>query len=288
MHSPFTLHKRRSKRFGAVYYMQARDESGRRLSALSTGETSKAAAQTWAVEYLRRGGSRQNQTFAQYAEERHWWEWGACLYCQGKVARDQSISRNYADVRTSYLKNHVLPEIGDVKLCKISPDLLERWQMRLLSEGRNSATVNRVLGTVRIMLNEAVRLGFIGANPSSKVRDLHEKPKARGILALEEMAALFNEERIAEVWGGNIPMLSASAGLREGEVRALQLQDVHETSVSVVHSFGKYGLTHPKWGSSREIPVPIKTRRYLGDVIRQLEYQEPEDWVFAGRTQAEP
>jgi len=249
--SVFTLHKRHSKRLGAVFYAQFRAEDGRRLSALSTGCTTKAAAQAWAAAYLRRGGSRQNMTFGTFAAERHWWEWASCLYCQAKLARGQSISRNYADVRTSYLKNHVLPEIGDMKLSKITADLLERWQMRLLAEGRNAATINRCLGTVRIMLGEAVRLGFIGSDPSSKVRDLHENPQERGILSLEEMAALFDENRFAEVWGGNIPilaanLLAASAGLREGEIRALQLQDIHETSVSVVHSFGKYGLTRPK------------------------------------------
>ena len=91
------------------------------------------------------------------------------------------------------------------------------------------------------MLGEAVRLGFIGSNPSSKVRDHHESSQARGIRSLEEMAALFDKNRFAGVWGGNIPMLAAnllaaSAGLHEGEIRALQLQDIHETSVSVVHS----------------------------------------------------
>lgn len=34
--------------------------------------------------------------------------------------------------------------------------------------------------------------------------------------------------------------------------------------------------------------LPSKTRRYLGEIIRGLEHQGPEDWVFAGKTRQEP
>ena len=54
--APFSVHSRPTKhknRF--IYYVQFRDRDGNYTSALSTRQTSKSAATTWATEYLKRG-----------------------------------------------------------------------------------------------------------------------------------------------------------------------------------------------------------------------------------------
>lgn len=50
MHKPFSLYKRpTTKKNKQIYYCQFYDESGNRLTARSTGQTSKAAAENWAL-----------------------------------------------------------------------------------------------------------------------------------------------------------------------------------------------------------------------------------------------
>ena len=54
MHKPFHLIKRKLKK-GTVWYCRFYDEYGERLPWRSTRQTSKAAAETWAIEKLKRG-----------------------------------------------------------------------------------------------------------------------------------------------------------------------------------------------------------------------------------------
>jgi len=55
-HKPFNLYKRPIKKSGKyIYYCMFYDEAGNRMTAQSTGQTSKAAAETWAIDQLKKG-----------------------------------------------------------------------------------------------------------------------------------------------------------------------------------------------------------------------------------------
>jgi hypothetical protein len=63
--------------------------------------------------------------FAQYADG--WWEWGRYPYIKGRLARGFNISRGYAAVRSSYLKQYVLLEFGSVMLTGITLRMTCPW-----------------------------------------------------------------------------------------------------------------------------------------------------------------
>ena len=51
MHMPFTLQKRPTTKTNRyIYYCQFRDSHGKRMTAVSTGKTTKAEAYKWAQE----------------------------------------------------------------------------------------------------------------------------------------------------------------------------------------------------------------------------------------------
>lgn len=292
MSKQFYLRKGKGK---AIYYCQFVGDNGARSTAISTGQTSKGAAERWAIDFLKKGGSLPTvgrMTFAQYADG--WWEWDRCPYIKGKLARGFNISRGYAVVRLSYLKRYVLPEFGLVKLTGITPRMIEAWVMRLKDAGNLApATINRVLGTLKVMLAEAVRMQILQLNPASPIGELKEHPRPRGILGLETMRQLFDVAEAGRIWGdprhycANI--LAASTGMRLGEVQGLQLQHVHPNYVSVVHSWDdRYGLSQPKWNSVREIPIPSKVAGSLQALILRSPYQEPEDLLVWGKDGRHP
>ena len=295
MRKAFYLYKRERKSGRPVFYMQLPAENGGRTSAISTGQTNRTAAEHWAMDFLKKGGSLPAQgrmTFEQYGE--NWWNFEKCPYIKGKTARGFHISQGYARVRRSYLERHVLPSFGKTKLSNITPRQIESWVMGLLDEGRLSpATINRALGTLKVMLSEAVRLQIIQLNPASPVGELKEKPKPRGILGLDHMRALFFAERVSEVWGDPrhlcANLLAASTGMRLGEVQGLQVQYVHPGYVSVVHGWNDtYGLSQPKWNSTREIPIPTRVSTSLQSLINHSPYQEPESLVIWGKDSQHP
>lgn len=55
-HKPFSLYKRPTRKHNHyIYYAIFYDDSGKRRTAISTGQTTKAAAKNWAHEQLHFG-----------------------------------------------------------------------------------------------------------------------------------------------------------------------------------------------------------------------------------------
>lgn len=292
MAKSFYLYRRKPKGKGkGVYYVQFRGEGRSRSSAVSTGQTSKSAAETWAIDFLRKGGILPTQgrmTFAQYAEG--WWLWGRCPYIKGKIARGFHISPGYAAVRRSYLVHYVLPQFGHVKLAGITPRMIEAWVMGLKDRGVLSpATINRILGTLKVMLAEAVRLQILPMNPAGPIGELKENPKPRGILDLPTIGRLFEPADALRIWGDPRHRVAnyvcAACGLRLGEIQALQLRYIHPRHVEIRHSWDdKFGLSAPKWESTGEAPIPCKVAAAVQELIRLSPYAaDPESFLIWGR-----
>jgi hypothetical protein len=89
------------------------------MTARSTGQFSKAAAETWAYEQLKRGviPTEKNITFGKFAEK--FWIWDECSYVKGRRRRGANISRSYVDDMRTLLTLHILPYFKDKKLQKI-------------------------------------------------------------------------------------------------------------------------------------------------------------------------
>jgi len=301
MHKPYSLHKRPSKKFKHVYYCQFYDEDGNRLTARSTGHVSKSAADTWAIEQLKKGviSSGKNVTFGKYAE--NWWTWDKCPYVKSKRSRGVNLSRSYVDLMHAYLKNHILPYFESKRLQNINAPTIENWMQQLREKkGRTGkhlshTTVNHCLTCLKIMLQQAVRLECLTKNPAEHILQFKENQREKSILTIDQMKALFNEDTISEIWSGDLRhytmnLLAASTGMRLGECQALQLQHIYgEGYVSVVYTWDpKYGLKEPKRGSYRDIPIPSKTMSYLGEVIDTLPFKDPDDLVFIDGVQKVP
>ena len=107
-HKPFHLYPRPNSNGKNIWYVRFYDESGNRMSAGDTGQTSKAAAENWAHEQLKRGviTTQKNISFGKYAE--NWWEWDKCSYVKGRLARGRNLSRRYIDEMYALLHNHIL------------------------------------------------------------------------------------------------------------------------------------------------------------------------------------
>ncbi|KPJ86758.1 MAG: hypothetical protein AMS17_11040 [Spirochaetes bacterium DG_61] len=264
------------------------------MTARSTGQTSKAAAETWAHEQLKKGiiPTEKNITFSKFSE--NFWIWDTCTYVKNRRRRGANISQTYTERMRGLLIHHILPHFKDKKLQKIKSRTIENWLDELSMKKKGTGelisptTVNRCLTCLKIMLKEAVRLDYLLKSPADGIKQFRESPKKKSILTMVEVRALFQYDRIKEVWGGDLKhytanLLAATSGMRLGEVQALQIQNVHPEYVSVNYNWDyKYGLKEPKWRSYRNIPIPTKTRKYLYDLIITSPFQEPDDFIFYG------
>ncbi|MDA3939883.1 MAG: tyrosine-type recombinase/integrase [Spirochaetia bacterium] len=294
---PFTLYSRIMKNGKSVYYYRFYDEDGKRTSGKSTGMTSKTAAKNYVSDLIKNGllSATNDITFKTYSTD--WWIWEKCEYIQRQHNKGNSLGQTYADGNRGHLNNHILPFFKSKKLRNISTNDIEKWLMQLNKDEKkhiSPTTINNCLKTLKLMLKEAHRLGYISNDPSGSISKFKEKPLSKEILNIEQLTELFKEENIQRLWNNNLThytlnLLSASTGMRMGEIQALQVKAVHIGYVEINHSWErKYGLKEPKTKSHRSIPIPAKTNQYLQDLIQQNEYNLPEDFLFYGTNRYKP
>ena len=296
MHRPYTMFKRKMIH-GAIFYVMFRDYQGKRMTAVSSEQTSRAAAEAWALAQIEGGkvpaSSAGNITLKQFSA--NFFVWGKCDYIKRRLAEGKSIGRTYAEGRRKYIETYILPTFGKMKLSEITRPAVEKWRMKLLDDGLAAGTVNSILTVLKLMLREARDAELIPRNPAEAVGMFKAKPAERGILTNAEVKKLFAEKTIAKLWAGDRRMFTAhlvlaSTGLRLGELQALQMGDVQKDHLAVVHAWErKAGLKAPKWDSARVVPLPSKTALYLREIIEASRFKDdPASLVFYGRTAYTP
>lgn len=270
---PFTLYKRAIGHGKAVFYYRFYDGDGTRTGGRSTGQINKTLARRYVVGLIKAGrlDPAKEVLFDDYAKD--WWKWGACPYLTTQVARGKTLSRKYADVQRGYLRHHVLPTFGKMKIASIRPSHIEKWIKDLgESAGLSHTTINHCFGVLRIMLAEARRLQLIPTNPIEVIRPIIHTARQRQILTLEEARLVLDESKFSANWqtalsyGAN--RLASCTGMRLGEVLALKVEDIKDGYVRIEHSWDpKYGIKCTKTGLTREIPIGDKVLRWLARII---------------------
>lgn len=294
---PYCLFKRPTvKRNTYIYYCRFRDENGNYMSPISTLQFSKAAARNWADQKLKEGKivlpGKRGTPFETFAAG--FWDYQG-EYIQRKLARGGHFSKIFAQIRAGQVEKWILPHFKGQPIGSIRRHQIESWIMGLYKEsGLVPASVNRVLDCMKVMMKEALRRGYINADPAVGVESFTEKYKVRGIITPEEISALFNKKALSSIWKGErvffvASLLGVATGLRQGEVRGLRNQDVHKDYVAVCGSWEeRNGLHGAKWGSERIVPIPSRVANELDVLEQSARYTDPEDLVFAGEARGEP
>jgi integrase len=171
-----------------------------------------------------------------------------------------SVIRGYEQV----LNLHVLPDLGGRRLADITPIDLQEMVERLRGRGLSASTIRNATTPLRAIYRRAVALGLAADNPtraitlpSGAVKRAHggdPASAARMIAALAE---------------GDQPIWATAfyAGLRLGELRALQWRDIdlEKDILHVRRSWDqKEGEIEPKSAAGRrEVPILAVLRPHL-------------------------
>lgn len=139
---------------------------------------------------------------------------------------------------------HLIPGIGAHKLTALRPEHLEHLYARMLTRitrrgtRMRRAAVHQVHRVVRKALNDAVRFGYLKANPATAARvpitvEDDEEPEP---LSVDEIQRVFRSA--AEIHNGARFVIALALGLRQGEALGLQWRDIdlHNQVLSVRRS----------------------------------------------------
>lgn len=166
--------------------------------------------------------------------------------------------------KETILRVHILPALGDKRLDAVRSEDVQHLKTAL--HDKAAKTVNNVLNVLNVMLKRAVEWNVIDQMPTS----IHLLPVVQSHASFHDFDSY--ERLVAEAkrsgWRTHlIVLLGGEAGLRVGEMVALQWADVDFANRRLIvrHSAWRGQLTSPKNGRIRIVPL---TKR-LASALRE-------------------
>jgi integrase len=255
---PFTIYPRKLKKY-TIYYYQCYDNNGRRIYGHSTGQRTKTAARLYCMELYRKGElipDNKPVSFAEFAAG--WWDIKTCKYLQWRQMQNPLAPSTIDHYKTS-LELQIMPFFGKMKLNNITPEIIQKWVMKLSQEGLNNSSINLKIATLKVMLKEAVRLKMIAYNPTDKIKKLMANNREVKILNNSEVQKLFPSDW-RKIWDSYeiylFNKLAACTGMRMSEIIALKSEHINEDHIHVCVQYSrKYNIRPLKTKDSRNIPI---------------------------------
>ena len=187
---------------------------------------------------------------------------------------------------------HIIPEIGDIPLNKLTQNDLQQFYGRLKKSGRKRFTdkygeglsdrmVRMCHATCRSALEKAVQDGLIRVNPAIGYKLPPKKAREMQVLTREELQRFLIQAQAEGYY--ELFLLDLATGLRRGELLALQWDDLDfETGVLTISKQvslvrGKIVMSVPKTKSSiRKLVLPPA----VVQVLREYRESVHSRWMF--------
>ena len=192
----------------------------------------------------------------------------------------------------SRIRLHIIPEIGDIPLNKLTQNDLQQFYGRLKKSGRKRFTdkygeglsdrmVRMCHATCRSALEKAVQDGLIRVNPAIGCKLPPKKAREMQVLTREELQRFLIQAKFEGYY--EVFLLDLATGLRRGELMALQWDDLNfKTGVLNVNKQvydvrGQLQISTPKTKNSvRKIVLPPA----VVAVLREYKKTVNSRWMF--------
>jgi integrase len=213
-------------------------------------DCSKSAAQRWGVDrerHLLQHGPEQPKREVPTLEE------FAPRFIEGHARANRQKPSGIA-AKETILKVHLIPLLGARKLDAITNEHVQRLKSHLKTKAPK--TVNNVLTALNTLLKKAVEWDAIERMPCT-IRLLPTPPSSAKFHDFDEYEQLVSAAERLDPRAHVIVLLGGEAGLRCGEIMALEWSDVDvvQRQLSVQRSDWKGHVTVPKGGRLRRVPM---------------------------------
>ena len=263
--------RQRQRRIGPAWTSRGRPQ---------VGCFTKRTAQAWlsdVLEQARRGTLagmvKTGATFADATDEYLNW-------LERDRERKPSTMRDYRSI----VRVHLLPSFGDLAVEDVTVEAVERFASSLASRREmTNRTRQKILTVLDGVMQRAQRVWKLPRNPVSAI----EKPTQRvrsyiDVFSPEEIHALVRAA--ASEQDAAIYLTAAITGLRRGELVALRWRDVDfaRRHLRVTASYTESGLTSPKSGKVRAVPMAPLVAEALARLADRGRWTGEDDLVFPG------
>ena len=172
--------------------------------------------------------------------------------CLDGTAKANRLKPSGIASKESIVRVHLVPLLGDKPLNLVTTEEVQRLKAAL--GHRSAKTVNNVLTVLSVLLRTAVEWGVIARLPCT-IRLLATPKGTANFYDFEEYERLL-EKASTDPLARLVALLGGEAGLRCGEIMALEWNDVNlqKRQVCVARSDWKGHVTVPKGGRLRYVP----------------------------------
>jgi integrase len=188
------------------------------------------------------------------------------------------------------LRNHILPDLGDVPLAKLTPAMLRAWLSALTTkEGGHGQTLSlgsvaQVYRTLNRVLSAAVDNESLGRNPLRGVKPPRVESEPMRFLSHDEVATLADT---IDARYRALVLVAAYSGLRAGELIGLRRKhvDLLRRTITVVEQVqyigGRMVQSVPKSSAGRrQVALPGLVVVALDDHLGRYSEPGPDGLVF--------
>ncbi len=242
-----------------VYMARFRDPDGRLVrSKVIKDVRTRDQANRKAAQLANSGkivSKKNNPLVLEYLAD-FWNENGA--YVSSKARQNKPMSPRYVEQSARLVQRHFSQVLKNKRMSQLTPGLIEDAITIMSKSGLSNRSINIAVQTVRVPVAYYARMQNI-IDPLRNASKQDETSTPRGVLTLAEVGAIVNLEGEAPRIKAAV-LLGALCGLRLGEVRGLQWEDVdfEKRLINVIHNnpSGEDDIRKPKKGSERVIPLP--------------------------------
>ncbi len=166
--------------------------------------------------------------------------------------------------KESVFRCHLVPVLGSKKLDVITTEDVQRLKQRL--EKKSPKTVNNILSVLSILLKTAVAWDVVDRMPCT-IRLLPVPKDSAAFYDFDQYERLVAAAKRADLRAYVLVLLGGEAGLRCGEMMALQWTDVDLTKrqLCIQRSDWKGHVTTTKGGRLRYVPLTVRLAEALRD-----------------------
>jgi integrase len=156
--------------------------------------------------------------------------------------------RSTTFVTYSYaVRRHIVPDLGDVPLLRLTAEAIEVWVSRLQSTGLSGSTVHQAFRVLKTALRQAVARGMIARSPLALVRS-PRVPRRELSAWDEEQVRLFLAEARRSSRYYVLYLTAILTGMRRGELLALRWHDIDWT-------FGRASVTRTLVRADKQVEM---------------------------------
>jgi integrase len=238
--------------------------TGKRRQKLMSGYATKREAERAAAEMsteFERGNvsiSANKDTLGSFMKE----------YLETTLRNE--IERNTYEGKVAIMNNHVVPNIGKLKLQKITPMDIQKFVNQLQDEGFNPGTIRNIMRLVNQTLRTAMEWGYVTKNVTVFAKKPNYKAKKHSVWTREQWDIFLEANKESRFYP--FYLIALNTGMRPGEVLALSWDQINlkqkfirvDRTVVYTKENGIQIKESPKNDSSRRnVTIPESVVTYL-------------------------